>query len=573
MAMSLHECTVVEAHGLPLNRAGKASAVRRGVLIVLALMLLAAASPAAADAAAGFRDFSWQATGVNGPTGEKPQSKLWYNDGIWWGDMFDVASNRWMIFRLDQATQTWVDTGTPLDVRPGSWADTLWDGTHLYVASAGVNPASASDSAKLYRYSYSAATKTYTVNAGFPVTIVSGGMEAVVLDKDAAGVLWATWTRGNQVYADATNGTDTAWGTPFVLPVAGTTVTPDDLSSVVSLKGGIGVMWSNQVDGAVYFAQHRDGDAPATWAASTKVVQGANMADDHINLKSMQEIDGQVFATVKTSLSDVAGNPGAPLLLLLKRDATAGTWSTTTISTVADDQTRPIVMLNPSQDKLYVFASSPVGGGTVNSGTAETAIFYKTTSMSNPSFGPGPGTPFIQTAGDLHINNVTSTKQTVTAGSGLVVLASDNASGFYMHNTIAPTSPPGIGEPGTASTGGSTTTTTTTTTAASGAPVTKQATATPKVCPVNRSAVVRWIPPKRLRMTSIVVNVAGKRYAKLKGSRRSITVHLGKRRGPFRIEIRGRARSGRVYTAVSVVNGCGVPTARARKLARVVHKR
>jgi hypothetical protein len=556
-----------------LSRA-ETSAVRRAALIVLALILLAAASPAAADAGAGFRDFSWQATGVNGPTGEKPQSKLWYNDGIWWGDMFDVTSGKWMIFRLDQATQTWVDTGTPLDVRPASWADTLWDGTHLYVASAGVDPASPSDSAKLYRYSYSAATKTYTVNPGFPVTVVTGGMEAVVLDKDAAGALWATWTRGNQVYVDATNGTDSAWGTPFVLPVAGTTVTPDDISSVVSLKGAIGVMWSNQVDGAMYFAEHHDGDAPATWAASSQVVHGATMADDHINLKSMQEIDGQVFATVKTSLSDVAGSPGAPLLLLAKRDATTGAWSTTPISAVADDQTRPIVMLNPSQDKLYVFASTPVGGGTINSGTAETAIFYKTTSMSSPSFGPGPGTPFIQTAGDLHINNVTSTKQTVSAGSGVVVLASDNASGFYMHNTIAPASAPqtvSAGEPGTASTGGSSTTTTSTST--SGGPVTGQGTATPNVCPVNRSAVVRWIAPKRQRMISIVLTVAGKRYAKLKGSRRSIGVHLGKRRGPFRIEIRGRASSGRVYAAVTVVSGCGVPTARARRLARVVHKR
>ncbi|HMJ35924.1 MAG TPA: hypothetical protein VK501_18615 [Baekduia sp.] len=557
--------------------------MRRGLLIVLATILLAAASPAAADAVAGFRDFAWQAMSVNGPTGEKPQSKLWYNDGIWWGDMFDVASSKWMIFRLDRATQTWVNTGTPLDVRPASWADTLWDGSHLYVASAGVNAASASDSAKLYRYSYSPTTKTYVVDAGFPVTIVSGGMEAIVLDRDSTGALWATWTRGNQVYVNATNGTDTAWGTPFLLPVAGTTVTPDDISSVVSLKGGVGVMWSNQVDNAMYFSEHRNGDASTAWGASTKVVQGANMADDHINLKSMQEIDGQVFATVKTSLSDISGNAGAPLLLLLKRDASAGTWSTTPISAVRDDQTRPIVMLDPSQDKLYVFATTPVGGGTINAGTADTAIFYKTTSMSHPSFGSGPGTPFIQTAGDLKINNATSTKQTVSAGTGVVVLASDNVSGFYMHNTIAPTTaPPGPtnpGGPGTTTPSGPGTATpggpaiTTTSTSASDGPATGQGTVAPNVCPVSRSAVVRWIPPKGHRMVSIVVNVAGKRYAKLKGARRSITVHLGKLPGPFRIEIRGRSGSGRVYAAVSTVSGCGVPSARAHRLVRVVHRR
>ena len=592
--MSLHRFTVVGPDGPRVHRASKAS-VARGALTLLALLLLAGASPARSDAAAGYRDFSWQAKGVNGPTGEKPQSKLWYNDGIWWADMFDVASNRWLIFRLDQATQTWLKTGTPLDVRPGSWADTLWDGTHLYVASAGVNAASASDSAKLYRYSYSAATKTYTADTGFPVTIVSGGMEAIVMDKDATGVLWATWTRGNQVWVSATNGSDTSWGTPFVLPNT-TAVSPDDISSVVSLKGAVGVMWSNQADAAMYFAQHDNGSPATSWSSPVKVLQGVESADDHINLKSVQEINGQVFAAVKTSLSDVPGvKPSEPLIQLLKRDA-AGAWTTKTVSTVAEDQTRPIVMLNPSQDKLYVFVTTPVGGGTINAGTAETAIFYKTTSMSNPTFGSGPGTPFIQTAGDVHINNPTSTKQTVTAASGLVVLASDNSSGFYMHNTIAPTAappstipagpqPPGTpGSPTTPPGGGGTVT------GQAGGPGTDPGSGQgtgpgtgpgsgtgpvsggASVCRANRSAVVRWIVPKRQRVLSIVVNVGGRRYAKLKGSRHSITVRLGTAPGPFRIEVRGQMRSGRLYRSVHTVRGCGAPQPRAVKLVRVVHR-
>jgi hypothetical protein len=415
--------------------------------VLLALMALAAAaSPAAASAAVGYRDFAWAAPGVNGPSAEKPQSKLWFNDGSWWGDMFDVSSSSWRIFRLDQATQTWVNTGTRVDSRPASWADALWDGTHLYIASAGRSATSSSDSARLYRFSYSSSTKTYALDGGYPVTIVSGGMEAIVLDKDSTGALWATWTRNNQVYVNTTGSTG-VWGTPFVIPVAGTTVSPDDLSSVVSFQGSIGVMWSNQVDEAMYFAVHRNGDPASTWTAVKKAVQGAKMADDHINLKSLQEINGQVFATVKTSLSDVqAANPSAPLILLLKRDPATGTWSNTTVSTVGDDQTRPIVMLSPSQDRLWVFATTPVGGGTINSGTAKTAIYYKTTSMSAPSFAAGRGTPFIQTAGDEYINNSTSTKQVATASSGVVVLASDNTSGFYMHGVIPPTATPAAPE-------------------------------------------------------------------------------------------------------------------------------
>ena len=60
----------------------------------------------------------------------------------------------------------------------------------------------------------------------------------IVIDKDATGALRATWTSNNEVYADTTGGTG-AWGTPFVIPVAGTTVCADDISSVVSFAGSI----------------------------------------------------------------------------------------------------------------------------------------------------------------------------------------------------------------------------------------------------------------------------------------------------------------------------------------------
>src|SRR4051794_27977833 len=187
MAMTLNHGVLARPRGRRVHRAATG---RRGLLILLAAVLLASASPAAANAASGYRDFSWAQAmgekgpiGLMGPTGEKPQSKLWYNDGLWWADMFDVGSNKWMIFRLDPATQTWVNTGTALDDRPQSWADTLWDGTHLYVASAGTNPTSPSDRARLYRYSYSAATKAYKLDGGgFPATIANYGVEAIVLD-------------------------------------------------------------------------------------------------------------------------------------------------------------------------------------------------------------------------------------------------------------------------------------------------------------------------------------------------------------------------------------------------------
>jgi hypothetical protein len=90
---------------------------------------------------------------VDNPTGEKPQSKLWFNDGIWWASLFDRSTEEYHIYRYDWTAHTWSDTGTLIDERNTSKADTLWDGTHLYVVSAGSGRSNSSHAARILRYS------------------------------------------------------------------------------------------------------------------------------------------------------------------------------------------------------------------------------------------------------------------------------------------------------------------------------------------------------------------------------------------------------------------------------------
>jgi hypothetical protein len=49
-------------------------------------------------------------------------------------------------------------------------------------------------------------------------------------------------------------------------------------------------------------------------------------------------------------------------------------------------------------------------------------------------FVPGLGTPAIVSPLDTKINNVTSTKQSVSGQTDLVILASDHLTRFYLHN-------------------------------------------------------------------------------------------------------------------------------------------
>jgi hypothetical protein len=48
----------------------------------------------------GYRDFSFAASGVGGaPTPMMAQSKLWFNDGLWWGVLFDRSSEEYHVYR------------------------------------------------------------------------------------------------------------------------------------------------------------------------------------------------------------------------------------------------------------------------------------------------------------------------------------------------------------------------------------------------------------------------------------------------------------------------------------------
>src|SRR5215213_5919410 len=246
---------------LSTTRKGVEEDMRSVVLLlgVTLAMLLAYVGTASAVDDVGYRDFSFSANAVTNPTGEKPQSKLWFNDGVWWASLFNRSTEEYHIYRYDWSAHTWSDTGTLIDDRNQSKADTLWDGSHLYVATAGWNSTNTNQAARILRYSYDPATKKYTRDPGFPVTITGAGLETIVLDKDSTGKLWVTYTQNKQVYVNRTLGDDLTWGTPFVLPVKGTSVSADDISAVVAFDSQIGVMWSNQIDSAMYFATHTDG--------------------------------------------------------------------------------------------------------------------------------------------------------------------------------------------------------------------------------------------------------------------------------------------------------------------------
>ncbi len=388
---------------------------------------------------AGYSDFSFQDPNFAGfpPSNDKPQSKLWHNDGRWWADLFNTTTKTYQIYWLDLSTQSWMPTGTDLDTRARTRADILWDNTvkKLYVVSGGGSISTGADlDGWFIRYSYDPLNRKYNRDFG-PLVVRNGGAESVTLDKDTTGKLWVTYTQSNQVYANRSTTSDTVWGAPFIIPGA-RTLDPDDISSIVAYKdkngSSVGVLWSNHLaPSSMYFSYHKDSDPDTSWQPIETIYTAPCAADDHINLKSLQsDASGAIFAVVKTSFGDggPCGTSSTLSLLRLVVRKPDNTWlPPVTFSTVGDDLTRPVLLLDTTNRKVYIFATSPTTCG---------VIYMKSTSMDNPSFVSGKGTPFIKSNTYTCINNATTTKQTVDASTGLVILASDKDKQWYLHNYL-----------------------------------------------------------------------------------------------------------------------------------------
>ena len=160
----------------------------------MAAVLLAAGIltvPTATQAAEGDVGFEGPShTGTGTPTGTKrAESVLWCNDGFWWGNMWDTGTSDFHIFRFEEGTRTWVDTGVTTETRANTHHDVLWDGTTLFVASHmfvddGV-PAASGFPSTLRRYSYNATTNTYTSQGSSQINNMR--TETLVIDKDSHG--------------------------------------------------------------------------------------------------------------------------------------------------------------------------------------------------------------------------------------------------------------------------------------------------------------------------------------------------------------------------------------------------
>ncbi len=373
------------------------------------------------------RDFTFKTATLVSVSASTAQSKLWFAEGSWWGGLYSPDANEIHIFRLDWSSQTWLDTGTVVDERPDADADFLWTGEHVYVASASKGSAS-SHRARILRFTYDPDTGRFAQDPDFPVAINDTGASGIVLDRDSKGILWVTYVSDGSLWVAHTLTSDAHWAPPYVLPGAGPLVA-DDISSLVPFgPGRIGVMWTDQANERVLFVSRADGEADDTWSPVEVVATGVGPNDDQLNLKTFELGGARVVATtIRTTLDvDADQNPLDAQILVMVRRAD-GQWISSEVGRVQDKHNRPIMLIDEGRRLMYVAAQSPTGGGIVS---------IKRASLDSPIFPTGSGDPLIEATDDPAIANGTSTKQAVSAATGLVVLASDESTGRYLHGAM-----------------------------------------------------------------------------------------------------------------------------------------
>lgn len=400
-----------------------------GAVVWCSLFLAVAGSAVHSEISAqgssiGYVGHSYLASGEDAPTGEKAESKLWWNDCAWWASMFNEDTRAYHIYRLNSDTQVWEDTGTLIDERNASRADVLWDEAtqKLYIAShpqiSYPRPARQGEEALLYRYSYDSRVDRYSLDAGYPVQMMDVVPRVLTIAKASNGWLWIAYVANETVQVQYSEDDGRVWSQPFVLPVDGTTVLSQDIAAVITFEQNIGVGWTNQRSGAIYFAVHRDGDPVDAWTEEV-VIDGGRIADNHLYMAV--DGDGRVYMATKTS-----NNRGRdPFILIHVRDTNA-TWVTRVFGYQRDEHTRPMILIDGENEQLYVFATAPEAGG---------SIYYKSTPLDAIAFEDGQGTPVLQFS-DAHINNVTSTKQLLDSVTGMVILASAHDSRRYYYNVV-----------------------------------------------------------------------------------------------------------------------------------------
>jgi hypothetical protein len=377
---------------------------------------------------------------ITEPTLPTAQSRLWFNDGSWWGLLVSDATNRVTIHELHWDSQRWVDTGVLVDARPFARHDALWDGTTLVVAGAGPRN-SLSHALQVARFGYDPDARRYALEPDSPQLITTTGVEVPTLAPAPNGQVWLAYTWSRDLYLTHTAvDRPAAWSAPTQLADQEDDV---EVAALVGTDDGVAVAWTTLDDDQLSVARHADGSPDGAWQVDELIVDGLRYGEDEMSVRATS--DGTVLALLRTSLDRVENrNLDAPQLVLAQ--LAGSEWSTSVVARVRDGHAGPSLVVDEARGDVYVFAEADGG------------VYAKRAHLDDLAFVTGPGIraiaapevsgasaepsasagPSARAEPDVpEIVGPTSTKQDVGSLSEIVMVASDDVTGRYAHAIVS----------------------------------------------------------------------------------------------------------------------------------------
>jgi len=365
------------------------------------------------------------------PAGSGAQSRLWFNDGSWWGVFLTSTSADQRIFRLDATAEAWIDTGVVVDDRSNAKVDVLWDGDRLLVASAGEG-AQERHALRLNRFGYDPATGQYLRSPNFPLRLTAAGVTGATLARAGDGRLWVAYREGARLTLDHSLESDQQWNGPVTLDVAPGRV---DAVGMATVGRRIGLVWTLTTEDALRVAWLDPELGTDGWTADPPIpIPALQFGEDAIGMAVDRSPGAErLFVGLRTSADRVTDRQRLAPLVVVAQLRPGADAVTHLVSRVEDAHGGPSLVVDAEARLLHVVMGAPVSGGT---------IYRKSVSLDRLEFAGGVGQPIIPASAELpSLGSPTMTKQSVDRGTGIVVAATDPSVDLWGFGSlgVAPT--------------------------------------------------------------------------------------------------------------------------------------
>ncbi|SHO62443.1 hypothetical protein [Algoriphagus zhangzhouensis] len=337
------------------------------------------------------------------PTQDKPQSKIWFSAGAWWAILPDSIGPH--VWKRNEGE--WIkEENLNIELRslPGK-ADVYSEGGNQFIVLVGN-----CELKYLKLKTTSKSIRMELVNS-IPIPPVCHEIETATITKDDSGTLWVGSDWNEQVLVWSSTDQGKTWSQPAFL---GDSISKDDISVVSRIKGGISVVWSNQLEEAIYERVYLNNELD--WSGLITVSKGNQTADDHLNSTLLE--DGRLILVTKNSVDQ----NGQPQFVLRVREE-EGKWTDFPYVNLTEETspTRPVTTHLPNG---MIIEAHTIG---FSDGSAEISV-NEVRIVSNQ---PLEVREIIRlkSANGAHLNNVSLSKQNyrgIPKGPWLILFSDRN---------------------------------------------------------------------------------------------------------------------------------------------------